>query len=693
MSNQPEDSAAVPPSRYQQFRRIMDAAAGTSGATYDGYRDFWNLPLEQLKAVVLYGVRLFPDEAEDAPLPPAVVASIDPTGECHFDEHDGPEPAKRGAASGIVRALRGQFPFDGTQFPRIPWGGTRVSDADVTLIEQWIDDGAPEYDADTAESVRAHHEKHARASGAQAHPEHDRPINELFAATGSIKQRKNINALSAEEIRRLRVAFGCMKKLDPWYQDERSFGYWARIHANQCQHGWEEFLTWHRVYLYEFELKLQDFDKSVTLPYWDWTDQSKEDVFISVQDAAVAGPAAMDNGVIPELFRCYVDAGVLRNLEGKIPADYYAGLAKLSTGGDCGGPQTFCSGSRLFAAAGITYRKDRDADATIIAELERANPLFHWRRWPGGNQDLMFQAYPTQDDVDTILAVDSFFDFGSGPTDDQYFGLLENIHNLIHNFTGGVNPNYHYDPNDDADRENPDNPQGGEPAFGDMQNGGATAYDPIFWFHHANVDRLWAEWQKLHPNVSPDNPTAVLPPWTLLVSDTASTRKLGYEYVANSHLFLTDSSTPIERFRSADVTKPKAVVQRHRKAEIRVHTVQYVTRGGYHVRAFLNMPDATIDTPTTGNPSFVGQVNVLTGLCIGGPGHCAVPKRSTNRFDKRPRHHKTPSNLRFDATAAVKALSDAGVTEFHVNLVVFNSDGTPATDALYIDGVSLNFID
>jgi len=89
-------------------------------------------------------------------------------------------------------------------------------------------------------------------------------------------------------------------------------------------------------------------------------------------------------------------------------------------------------------------------------------------------------------------------------------------------------------------------------------------------------------------------------------------------------------------------------------------------------------PDATIDTPTTGNPSFVGQVNVLTGLCIGGPGHCAVPKRSTNRFDKRPRHHKTPSNLRFDATAAVQALSDSGVTEFHVNLVVFNTDGTPA---------------
>lgn len=24
-----------------------------------------------------------------------------------------------------------------------------------------------------------------------------------------------------------------------------------------------------------------------------------------------------------------------------------------------------------------------------------------------------------------------------------------------------------------------------------------AAFDPIFWVHHANVDRLWASWQRL----------------------------------------------------------------------------------------------------------------------------------------------------------------------------------------------------
>ena len=58
-----------------------------------------------------------------------------------------------------------------------------------------------------------------------------------------------------------------------------------------------------------------------------------------------------------------------------------------------------------------------------------------------------------------------------------------------------------------------------------------------------------------------------------------------------------------------------------------------------------------------------------------------------------PRPHKTPSNIRFDATNAVKRLADQGATAFAVNLVVLNTDGTAATDALKIDAVSLNFFD
>ncbi|MBV8369350.1 MAG: tyrosinase family protein [Candidatus Eremiobacteraeota bacterium] len=656
-----ENAAAAPaprPSRYRRFQEIMTAASAGSSATYEGYGTFWNLPLEELKRLRLYGVPMFLGDDPQRPL--------------------------TGAQSGIVRGLRGEYPFDETLFPPLPWGGKRVADVDVALIEQWIDAGCPEPDADPAE-VQDDARRRALANGDAAHPEHDGNVNQFFAEKGSIKQRKNVNALSDDELTRLRNAFAWMKKYDAWYLDERSFQYWARIHASQCQHGWEQFLTWHRAYLYGFELKLQDYDPSVTLPYWDWTDDSAKDVIVSVQDM---GPKVdnRDNGIIPAAFQCWIDAEGLKNLAGKIPSDV---LAALKTVQD----KPFNSGSRLFATAGIDYGKDRASDKAIIAELERINPLFHWKRWPGGNASLIFQAYPQQDDVDQIMKIENFFDFGSGSTDDQFFGALENIHNLIHNFTGGLNPNYKYNPATDEAQDDPANPDDGEVAFGDMQNGAFTAFDPIFWFHHSNVDRLWAQWQALHPSAHPDDPTAVLPPWNFTVQDTYSTRKLGYEYVAKTHLFLTDSDTGIQRFRSEAVSVPPQVIDKRRRAEIRVHTVQYVTRAGYHVRAFLNSPDANASTDVRNNERYVGQVNVLTGLCIGGPGHCAVPQRPTNRFDRRPRHHKTPSNLRFDATGVVRALSAKGETDFHVNLVVLNTDGTPADDALFIDGVSLNFLD
>src|SRR6266571_1110573 len=37
---------------------------------------------------------------------------------------------------------------------------------------------------------------------------------------------------------------------------------------------------------------------------------------------------------------------------------------------------------------------------------------------------------------------------------------------------------------------------------GDMETGSSPS-DPLFWLHHANIDRLWAKWQKQHPGVKP----------------------------------------------------------------------------------------------------------------------------------------------------------------------------------------------
>jgi hypothetical protein len=58
--------------------------------------------------------------------------------------------------------------------------------------------------------------------------------------------------------------------------------------------------------------------------------------------------------------------------------------------------------------------------------------------------------------------------------------------------------------------------------------------DPLFWLHHANVDRIWGEWQTKHPNANPPNSSEILRPPPLFdnqVSSVLSISNLGYSYV------------------------------------------------------------------------------------------------------------------------------------------------------------------
>lgn len=685
--------ASQPWSRYQQVKKILDDASGDAHPSYQGHDRFWNLPLAAFLQVTLYGVRMIaPASAPtmSATVPPAVPQAAPATGGscCH-----GPAamPAGalaslsqqcqpgRGAASGLILGLKGLPPFDGSQFPRLPWGGKPVSISDVAFIEKWIDDGCPATDPPPSAASANTVTMAALASGAAAFAPAAVPTNAFRHETQSVKVRKNVNCLSPEELTRFRNAVAQMKSLDAYEQDERSFGYWARIHANLCQHSWEQFLTWHRAYLYFFEQRLQDIDPTVTLPYWDWA-ADRENVINSLSD--MGSTVALDNGYIPPAYQCWIDQPGIDALKtAGVPESILQGLQKTLG-------STFSSGNRLFIAAGIRWGDDPTSEQAIIQKLEKINPLWHYQRWPGGNggpNGIIFQAYPSPDDITRILQITNFYQFASGPEDNHFFGALENIHNLIHNFSGGLNPNY----GNSTEPMNINNP-----AAGDMVNAGRTAFDPIFWAHHANVDRLWNEWQKLNPSGGPDDPADVLAPWSMTVADTYSIASLGYEYMQSTHTFPAPSSVPIVRFVSQPANVHPQVAANHRRAEIRLHHVQYVTRAGYFIRFFLNQPDADASTSVVDNPHYAGMQSMFTGLCIGGPGHCNPPSLAPRRkFDHRSREHKSPANFRIDCTDAIARLRQMGETDFQVTLVVLNIDGTPATDALKMDGVSLNFYD
>ncbi len=69
---------------------------------------------------------------------------------------------------------------------------------------------------------------------------------------------------------------------------------------------------------------------------------------------------------------------------------------------------------------------------------------------------------------------------------------------------------------------------------GSMSDPATAAADPIFWMHHANLDRLWWQWynssQGNHQNPPLVGMDAVMDPWSYTEPDTRDIAALGYTY-------------------------------------------------------------------------------------------------------------------------------------------------------------------
>lgn len=702
--------------RFSEVKNILDSIQGNTIPDYQGLKAFWCKRSTFLKAV-LYGQRMIApgpchDEGHQNPAtggccgPSSENKSTEgcwPTGGGRSPQNGGKKDTSRSEQSGIIKGLRGQAPFDGSIFPPLLWDAQRRATAsEINTIAAWIDDGCPddgESDSSDTHSVRTLHNKlQALACGDEKHTVSDKCTNISQKDQKGLHVRKEIGSLTETEVQRLRNAIACMKTYNAHWQDERSFDYWARIHANSCQHGWEQFLPWHRLSLYFFEQMLQDFDEHITLPYWAWSDyaDANRNTFNTQQ---------LDQGILPERYGCWIDADGVANLAATdlLTGEQLEGLEKLAKSG-C----VFNSGARFLKAAGIEYAIELDpttgdakwtpAIAAIYAELQRINPLWFTNRWPGALGTPT--SYPTAQDIQLLLETPNWAEFGGGPEYDHHFGSLEKVHNGMHNFSGGTNPNYPRKGNDkwiNIYRElgitDPDPQNLYNPPYGWMVDNRITAFDPIFWAHHSNVDRIWACWQTTHPNGMPEDLDGVLAPWSLTVKDGLSTRKLGYEYMRNSYHYETSSQHGMSKFNSATAGVHPTTLDVFRKAEIRLHRVQNANLPNACIRIFLNDDKADADSKMAGNDHFVDEIQTFHGSCYGGPGHCHLPLDKTRPFDQRHILHNEPRNFRIDATDVVKRMLAKGEQDISVHLVMVGLDGRPIDDAVYLDGVSLNFMD
>lgn len=686
------------PTRYEQVRALLNEAAQDSPADYDGIGRFWDQGIKLLLETCVQGVPM--------------IAPKSPECCCHDNN-------RRSAASGLIAGLKGESPFDGTQFPRLPWGGRTVLPEGIAFIADWIDDDCPGDDHENVLDVEI-----LQAESGIAHIT-VRDLAELDTAMkgarrptrpGELRQRVNLDCMDEKELEKLGAAFRYIYSLNDWPEDARSFNNQALIHQNHCQHGWERFLTWHRAYLYEFEQNLQDFDSDIMLPYWDWV----------MPQYRPEKP--QDGWIIPQSFQAFLTVPQTEKLLSKLdPAPSpeqcvaFLELARQKT--------LFTSQSKFFQyvynTIGYTAVTPLPTDSNrqrMLDALLDSNPFWYPLRFPAEyksgksiNEAINYH-YPSAADIEHILSLNNFRDFGGGSIYDASYGFLDqNPHNTLHIWTGGQNPYYRKDSYADGcadgvsqqvllgERRNLMVKAGGrrfhkrsdmysQPQLGDMFSNLTASYDPVFWPVHVNVDRLWWEWQQRNPNGQPAELDAILSPWNYTARDTLDIARFGYDYVRDSYFIPVGLEAPVGRI----VSKPIPIgelTKAFRKAEIRLHWVPQLVRSCF-IRVFLNEPGADARTPVHGNPHFAGYIAIFGhGACYGGPGHCEMPPPRARDYDKRTPSHNAPRNHRIDITECAKELLTENAATLQITLVVIGADYEEEIDLLKLEGVSLNFLD
>jgi tyrosinase len=159
---------------------------------------------------------------------------------------------------------------------------------------------------------------------------------------------------------------------------------------------------------------------------------------------------------------------------------------------------------------------DWTADPVIPAWLEAFQPNV---KMPSGNDIQVIRRagwpkpLPTDANITGVWANTDFTSFTSKTPDiPGAGGGLEGIHNSVHDWFDNST----------------------------MNNVPIASADPIFWMHHANIDRIWTLWQYSNraqfPNLAPNTlddegqPANVMDPWTFSEVDARDTIGLGYTY-------------------------------------------------------------------------------------------------------------------------------------------------------------------
>ncbi|WHM38235.1 tyrosinase family protein [Streptomyces sp. BPTC-684] len=212
------------------------------------------------------------------------------------------------------------------------------------------------------------------------------------------------------------------------------------------------FFPWHRQYLMEFEKELRRVDPTVTLPYWDWT-----------KDQSPHSPLWAD--------------------------DFMGGDGRASDGMVMTGPFAYPNGWQLK----VNVQPEGDENPALNGHYTVDDRKFLIRR--------IGQKMPSLPSPEQLQQTMDLPVYDCPPW--NYTSGSQPPYNSFRNHLEGYT-NFAWEP-----------PAGKLHGAGHQWVGGHMMYisspnDPVFFLHHCFIDKIWADWQTLHPDVPhylPQEPT------------------------------------------------------------------------------------------------------------------------------------------------------------------------------------------
>lgn len=293
--------------------------------------------------------------------------------------------------------------------------------------------------------------------------------------------------------------------------------YWG----GYCNHGNIFFPTWHRVYLHKLEKALQSVPgcESVMLPYWDQTYKVMKDgklTFLGVPS------------ILTDNFFTFSDGTTISNplKSFKLPVGLYDWIEKDAYSKPEGYetvrfPLSGLIGTPADRMASENYNMAFYIPGTTTINEQLTSTMLNENvtGWLSGSVEIHEGFDPSKpyvpegsfrggiDEMYHRCLLNPYYTTFSNNTSrnelnktDKNAQSLESPHGSIHLAVGGINA-----PGQDA------NSAGATDANGDMGENETAGLDPIFFFHHCNVDRIFWMWQVRHK--STDKLDLTVPGW------------------------------------------------------------------------------------------------------------------------------------------------------------------------------------